>query len=89
MTVCRSPRRATPTPPTGLTSGAESLTGGGTRETWRSKALIRAGTVSAGAAGRPVRLQRLEDSRRARPKLWAALKYSNARDTTWVSLAEL
>jgi hypothetical protein len=51
--------------------------------------LIRAGTVSAGAAGRPVRLQRLEDSRRARPKLWAALKYSNARDTTWVSLAEL
>jgi hypothetical protein len=58
MTVAALPL-GYPTPPTGLTSGAESLTGGVSGETWRSKALTRAGTVSAGAAGPPVHLRRL------------------------------
>jgi hypothetical protein len=54
----RSPLRL-PDPSDGTTSGAESLTGGGTGETWSWKPLIRAGTLSAGAAGPPVHLRRL------------------------------
>jgi hypothetical protein len=83
----------------GLTSGAESLTGGGTGETWSWKPLIRAGTLSAGAAGPPVHLRRLT-ARKAKMIFVASVRtfdanqraahvqYSNAKGTTCVNLAE-